>query len=173
MSLKIFDVLHNNITNLTARRMALLAALISLFALATAYTAEYGFGLKPCILCLYQRVPFAVVAVLGLVAFLINTPYTRLILAFCGLAFLTGSFIAFFHSGVELHWWAGTDSCVTKLDASSVEAIRAQIMGTKAARCDEIQWSFLGLSMANYNVLMSGGLAALTFLGLRLIKKDS
>ena len=41
---------------------------VSATALANAYIAEYGFGLEPCILCLYQRVPYAVAGVLGLAA---------------------------------------------------------------------------------------------------------
>lgn len=170
MSLKIIDTLH---TYLPPTRMALLLALVSAMALVSAYTAEYGFGLKPCILCLYQRVPYAAVVVLGLAAYFANPRYRCLILGVCGLCFVAGAAIAFFHTGVERHWWQGTDACTTRLDASSVEAIRAQIMGTKAARCDEIPWSFLGLSMANYNVLMSGGLGLLTFWGLRHAKKDS
>ncbi len=50
-----------------------LAALggISVAALVAALISQYGFGMQPCELCLYQRIPFAVVillSVLGLVA---------------------------------------------------------------------------------------------------------
>lgn len=44
-------------------------ALFSFTALAMAFTAEYVFDLKPCILCIYQRIPFAVAFLLGLVIY--------------------------------------------------------------------------------------------------------
>jgi disulfide bond formation protein DsbB len=34
-------------------------------------------------------------------------------------------------------------------------------MATPVVRCDQVAWSFLGLSMAGYNVLISLGLAVL------------
>lgn len=170
MSSNIFGFLPNNISN---RQLSIFLALASVLALAAAYTAEYGFGLKPCILCLYQRIPFAVVVLLGLIGYFTSARYRRVMLGLCGISFLIGAGIAFFHSGVELHWWRGTDACTTTLDTSSVEAIRAQIMGAQAARCDEIPWSLFGLSMANYNVLMSLVLAGIAFTGLKRAKKDS
>ena len=42
--------------------LAILAA--SMGALGMAYVAEVVFGLEPCILCLYQRVPYAITGVL-------------------------------------------------------------------------------------------------------------
>jgi len=35
----------------------------AVFALGNAYTAQYAFDLEPCILCLYQRVPYVVTGV--------------------------------------------------------------------------------------------------------------
>jgi hypothetical protein len=37
----------------------------------------------------------------------------------------------------------------------------------KVIRCDEVQWRFLGLSLAGYNVLISLGLAAVAGWGCR------
>ncbi len=44
--------------------LAILAA--SVAALGAAYIAEYAFGLEPCILCLYQRLPFVATGLLAL-----------------------------------------------------------------------------------------------------------
>ena len=51
---------------------------------------------------------------------------------------------------------------------SYVLALFALIAVENAAviRCDEAAWRFLGLSLAGYNVLISGALAALALLGL-------
>ncbi|HEY9164284.1 MAG TPA: disulfide bond formation protein B, partial [Magnetovibrio sp.] len=50
--------------NPTRHFPALLAA-VGAGALVMAYVAQYGFDLEPCILCLYQRIPYALVAILG------------------------------------------------------------------------------------------------------------
>lgn len=56
-------------------------AAISAFALSMAFTAQYIFGLEPCILCLYQRIPYALVIALGLTGFL-TAPKCKLGAAF-------------------------------------------------------------------------------------------
>ncbi|MCH7551198.1 MAG: disulfide bond formation protein B, partial [Proteobacteria bacterium] len=43
---------------------------VSIGALATAYTAELTFDVEPCILCLYQRIPYALAGALALAALL-------------------------------------------------------------------------------------------------------
>jgi disulfide bond formation protein DsbB len=49
-----------------------------------------------------------------------------------------------------------------------LDDLRAEIMAAPVVRCDEASWLFLGLSMAGWNVLYSGGLGAL---GLWLARK--
>jgi disulfide bond formation protein DsbB len=34
--------------------------------------------------------------------------------------------------------------------------LRAALLATPVVRCDEVPWSFLGLSMAGYNFIFSG-----------------
>ena len=78
-------------------------ALVGLSALAAAYTAQYGFGLEPCILCLYQRVPYAVALGLGLLGLVALRPagLQPLLVLIAGLGFLAGAGIAGYHVGVE------------------------------------------------------------------------
>ena len=143
------------------KKFGFFVAAVSALALAAAYTAQYGFGLQPCILCLYQRVPYAVVVALGALAFFGPPRIGRWALVFTAVAFAAGAAIAFFHVGVEHKWWEGTDGCKSTLDVTDLEALRAQIMGAKHVRCDEPTWFLFGFTMAFYNMLMSAGLAAL------------
>jgi len=41
----------------------------------------------------------------------------------------------------------------------------------KVVRCDEVQWRFLGLSLAGYNVLISLAMAALAGFGLARMRE--
>ncbi len=114
---------------------------------------QYVRGLQPCELCIYQRVPHIVVLVIGAYAIWARSAWLCLIMA--GLMLL-GAGIAIFHVGVEAHWWAGLQSCSGEAQLSVED-----LLATPPARCDEIAWSFLGLSMAGWNALISTALGAL------------
>lgn len=150
----------------TSRVIALAVAGVSLAALVAALIAEYSFGLKPCILCLYQRVPYGVGFVLGGLAVLPMMPprFRRGLVGLAGLGFLTGMGIAAFHVGVEQHWWAGTSSCSSNgLGALSIAEMQAALSAPAVVPCDTPQWDLFGITMAGYNVVGSLGLALLTF----------
>ncbi|MBT7942762.1 MAG: disulfide bond formation protein B [Alphaproteobacteria bacterium] len=131
---------------------------VSATALINAYIAQYVFDLEPCILCLYQRIPYAVAGVLGGVAMFV--PGVRLwAVRLAGLAFLVGAGIAFYHVGVEQHWWASAASCGSAGGGdgpATVEELRQLLLNAKPVKaCDEVDWTLFGLSMATYNVGLS------------------
>lgn len=146
--------------------LLLLMLLGSLVALITAYVAEYGFGLKPCPLCLYQRIPYAVAVVfcgIGL-CFLRYSWVIRPLLVLSFLAVLIGAGLAAYHVGVEQGIFAGLEECTSHLPSGTLtlEALKEQIMqATVAARCDKPAFTFLGLSMAGWNFLYAIGLSVL------------
>jgi disulfide bond formation protein DsbB len=150
-----------------------LVAGLSAGALAFALVAQYGFGLAPCVLCLYQRWPFVLTVLLGLIGLWLvrrgRSPAPVLLLA--GLAFLVNAGIAAFHVGVEQHWWRGTAECTGGFDAAaSLEALKAQLLAAPVVRCDEVAWSLFGLSMAGWNVLLSGALAVFSLVMARRLR---
>ena len=132
--------------------------------LAGAYGFQYFADLQPCVLCLYQRAPHAVVMGLSLIA-LVLMP--RAVAAWAvggaGLALLVGAGIAGFHVGVEQHWWQGTAECGSTIAADSVDALRAQLLAQPVVRCDEVPWSLFNVSMAGYNLAFSAALAIFAF----------
>jgi len=141
----------------------ILAACVA--ALAAVLVAQYGFGLLPCPLCTYQRIPYVVVLLLALA--LLSLPGSSrlgpVLLGLCALAFLVNSGIALFHVGVEQHWWAGLASCSSSgaAGAASVDDMLAQLSKpVKVPACDQVAWALFGVSLAGYNLLASVGLAA-------------
>ncbi len=136
---------------------------LSVGSLLTAYVAETFFGVLPCELCVYQRVPYALVAFLSVAVFSVavcgRVRAARLLLLLCALAFFVNAGIAVFHSGVELHWWQGTDGCAVNplvmQDLKDPSAVREALMAAPVVRCDDINFTFLGFTMANWNILAS------------------
>ena len=140
-----------------------LVAQAGIAALATAYYAQIVYGLEPCILCLYQRIPFAIAIGLGLVG-MFRPATLRWVLALAGLAFLAGSIIALYHVGVEQHWWEST--CAGDLPSQmSTANLMEQLQMKPEKACDELEWALFGISMATYNVPYSLGLAVFSFFG--------
>ncbi|KKB96054.1 Disulfide bond formation protein DsbB, partial [Candidatus Arcanobacter lacustris] len=65
--------------------------LVSVTSLIIAYGAEYIFGIKPCILCIYERIPYMVVAVLSIASLLFKRNLLPLIIVI----FIASSALAF------------------------------------------------------------------------------
>jgi len=147
---------------LTSRQAALLVLLGCFVALGGALTAQFGFALRPCILCLYQRGPFVLGGVLALLALLPQTSHRLrvLLLALCAVAFAVNGGIATFHVGVEQHWWIGTPECVPVVPVPTTPAeMMAALSAPPPPRCDQAAWTLFGISMAGYNIPYSLGLA--------------
>ena len=148
------------------RHAGLLVFAASVLALGAAFVAQYGFGLYPCVLCIYQRWPYVVTGLLGLAAaaFVRRQGWRVALLALAGVGFAVGGGIAVFHVGVEQLWWEGTAACAGPTDtADSIEAMRAQLLARPAAACDEVPWDLFGISIAGWNVLASALFAAASF----------
>ena len=148
-------------------RAALTVLVASAGILLAAFAFQHIGGLQPCVLCIYQRYPYgmtiAASAAAALLAYLDRGRWSRLLIALCGLTFLVGAGIAAFHVGVELQWWAGTSECGGQATgADTVAELKRQLMGQGVVRCDAVAWSFLGVSMAGWNLLLSLGLAGIS-----------
>lgn len=154
------------------RRLALAIAAASALTLGAAYVSQYGFGLKPCILCLYQRVPYALNIALGPLSILAALRYPRLaklILYVAAASFLAGAAIAGFHVGVEQGWWKGLPSCGGQIvpEHATIDELRNMLNHQAIVRCDKPAWTLFGISMAGYNFAVSLALGLGTLYMLR------
>src|SRR5690606_37216698 len=106
------------IDRISPRTAAALIVAIGVFALAAAFAFQHLGGLAPCILCIWQRYPYAIAIGLGALAFaLAGRPgVARALIALAGLVLLADAAIAAFHVGVEQGWWQGTAGCGSTLD---------------------------------------------------------
>lgn len=142
----------------------------SLALLLGAFAFQYWGGLYPCVLCIWQRWAHAAVIVLALAAlFLADRRSGIWFVALAGLALIAGAGIAGFHVGVEQKWWEGTAECSgTATFGKGIDALKQSILSrAQAPRCDEVPWAMFGISMAGWNMIISGvmGFAALWYAG--------
>jgi disulfide bond formation protein DsbB len=142
-----------------ARQIGLAAGLASLALLVGAFGFEFLGGYAPCPLCLWQRWPHGLAAVLGI---LILAGPARPLAALGLVAMLVGAGLGGYHVGIEQGWWPGPATCAAPaIGGLSPEELLERILAAPVVRCDEVAWRFLGVSMAGWNALWSLGLAGL------------
>jgi len=160
---------------LTRSRSAVAAAMLvaagGAAAILGAYYFQYVMGLRPCPLCLDQRIAFYVSIPLAIVvAIAAGRGAPRGVsaagLGVIALAMLFNSGLALFHAGVEWKWWPGPQECSGPLtDLGAGGDLLSSLTNLTIVRCDEAAWRFLGLSLAGYDVLISLALAAIAAWG--------
>ena len=155
-----------------AMTAALAIAAISAATLAGAWFFQLVLDIQPCPLCLEQRYAYYLAIPVGaLVAFAAtrDTPRSLLLagLVILAAAALGNAWLGAYHAGVEWKWWQGPTDCSGPLvNLGSAGNLLERLETTKVIRCDEVQWRFLGLSLAGYNVLISLAMAAIAGWGI-------
>jgi disulfide bond formation protein DsbB len=139
-----------------------LALLVPAALLAAAFGSEHIGGLHPCEMCWWQR--WAHIAALGFAAlsFAPTPDKGRSFVWLAALAILVSGGIGAYHAGVEAKIFEGFTQCAAAGGGGeTADELLARIMKTPLVRCDEVQWSFLGISMAGWNAIVSTGFALL------------
>lgn len=149
---------------LTVRRLAAVILAAAFGALGAAFALQYGAGVEPCALCLYQRYLYGATILLGLAA-IAAAPLGRLGLAFAGLAGLAlfaDAGVAFYHVGVEQGWFEGLAACGGSAGATpdTLEALREALNDAPPPSCADVPWSLFGISIAGYNLIYTSAFAA-------------
>jgi disulfide bond formation protein DsbB len=149
------------------RLIALSATLACGLALAVAHGAEEIGGLVPCALCVWERWPYRLAALVGVLAVLAPPRHGRTMLTLMGLILTAGAALGFVHVGVEFGWWPSPlAECVApKLSIGSIADRLASMPARPAKPCDDPVFLIqaLPLSMAAMNMLYSLTLAALVY----------
>jgi len=135
---------------LNLRLACLATALAALAALGVAYYVQDFMLLFPCPLCLWERWPYRIVILLGIVAAISPSILARALLFLAVLALLACAAIAFTHVGVEFHWWQSPLP-----ECNGILTPGAPLPMTPAKPCDEPTFLIPGLpvSMAAMDLL--------------------
>lgn len=144
----------------------ILAAFLGSAALLIGAWTFQALGYAPCKMCYWQRYPHMIAVAIGLIALFVPA---RILLAFGAIAAAVTSGIGFFHAGVEKKWWDGPSDCTGSGKLNGLTG--ADLLSTDAAghlvMCDEVAWSFFGISMAGWNGLISAVLCLFWILAAR------
>ena len=144
--------------------------LLPMALLGGAMGSQYLGGLHPCEMCYWQRWPHAAAILLAAIAFMapVESSRPRTLVTLAALAIAVSGAIGVYHAGVEAKIFEGFTQCTALSKSSSTADLLKQITHAPLVRCDEVQFRFLGISMAGWNAIISlGGASLILLLSLR------
>ena len=140
-----------------------LLLLFSIFALFTAYIIQYILGHQPCNLCLIERIPYILVAIISSLCLFLKK-FEKISLIVISSIFFLATLISFYHFGIEQGFIK--ESFVCDLDVKNSlltkEAILNQLKEGNIS-CKDVTFKILGLSLATINIFVSLILSVITF----------
>ena len=149
------------------RRALALVSAVCVAMLAYGLYLQHGVGLEPCPMCIVQRYALVLIAVVAGVAGAARGKFMHL--AGAALIFLFAAFGAFVAARQSfLQWYPPEIASCGRDFYGMIETFplkRAIPMIFKGSGdCTKIDWTFLGLSIANWSFLVFAGLALVAVL---------
>ena len=129
--------------------------LISIVALVSAFFIEYVLGHQPCNLCVMERIPY----LLAIIIIVLNYKFVHLekyFILLLILIFLIATSLSLYHLGIEQGFIKESLVCDLKNQSNllSKEDILKQLQ-QKNVSCQDVTFKIFGLSLTNYNILIS------------------
>lgn len=130
----------------------------SVLALISAHSLEF-LGILPCRLCMYQRIVYYIMVVLGTLMVLMQKKdsldiFLKVIQYLTFFLFVIGIFIGIFQVLVEYNLVKYNSSCTASFSGvNSPEELFESINSKDLVACDKPQLFILGLSLAEWNCI--------------------
>ena len=141
--------------NLSKKNLFTGIFLISFIALISAYFIEYVLGHQPCNLCVYERIPYFLAILIVLINYKYNKLEKYLILSLA-IIFLIATILSLYHLGIEQGLIQESLLCDLEKGANIVDKdeILKQLQ-QKSISCKDVTFKIFGLSLTNYNIIIS------------------
>ena len=141
--------------------------LISLLSLIIALYIEYVMGIKPCKLCLYQRIPYLISLLISFLGYMYIKRPLWIYLSL--LVFFLSIIISGYHVGIENGIFEELKVCKNNLDILSKEDLLNSLKNQNIP-CKEVPIKLFGLSLATINLILSLTVVVVTIVFLRYAK---
>ena len=152
---------------LKLKNIYLLISAISIFTLLSAVYIEYILGVKPCILCLYQRVPYIIAIFLCFFGYynLKNKLWIYLLVT----TFLISAILSGYHVGIENNVFNEFSGCTSNNSniVNKDELLKA--LKETQPNCKDVTFKLLGFSLATINLFLS---IIIIILSIKIIKNE-
>ena len=152
---------------LKLKNVYLLISAISIFTILSAIYIEYILGVKPCILCLYQRVPYIIAIFFCFFGYynLKNKLWIYLLV----ITFLISAILSGYHVGIENNVFNEFSGCTSNNSniVNKDELLKA--LKETQPNCKDVTFKLLGFSLATINLFLS---IIIIILSIKIIKNE-
>ena len=128
---------------------------IILLSIISTLIIERVLGHQPCSLCLYERIPYFLSALLLIKIFFFKK-YEKITLLILFLVFISSSLLAFYHFGIEQGFF--NESFLCNVENQSKILSKGQLLkelNQNVVNCKDVTFRILGLSLAAINTILS------------------
>ena len=152
---------------LKLKNIYLLISAISIFTLLSAVYIEYILGVKPCILCLYQRVPYIIAIFFCFFGYynLKNKLWIYLLV----ITFLISAILSGYHVGIENNVFNEFSGCTSNNSNITNKDELLKALKETQPNCKDVTFKLLGFSLATINLFLS---IIIIILSIKIIKNE-
>jgi disulfide bond formation protein DsbB len=146
---------HNRNKGLSAY---IIIFVLSIAALSFAYIAQYLFDIMPCKLCIYERIPYIIIAFFSVISILLplRDIHNKINWIIIELSLIASFCLALFHFGVEQKIFKFNSACINNLQKSeNFQSFKTMLLKQDYVLCDQIEFQVFGVSSTLWNALYS------------------
>ena len=126
-----------------------------------AFFVEFFLGYKPCILCKYQRVPYALGLIIGFFGFL--KPSNTKICIYIFLTFLISMILSGYHVGIEQELYQSIFNCSDDNLSILEEGKLLERLNVINPDCRNVNYAVFGVSLATINFVLSFVISSVSY----------
>ena len=131
-----------------------LAVLFSIFAISSAFFMQYVLGHDPCKLCTYQRIPYYIIILIGLITFLF--PKIIKITSFLLIFLLLAEFLVSNYHTLSTFEVISYSGCQSAEIPSDINVLKEALMSdTLIVNCTNANLKYFGIPLSIYNSFFS------------------
>ena len=138
-----------------------LIILLSLSSICYAFFVEYILGYKPCILCKYQRLPYILTLIIGLIGFV--KPSNKRVIFFIFLTFLISMTLSGYHVGIEQELYQSIFNCSDDNLSILEEGKLLESLNVINPDCRNVNFAIFGVSLATINFVLSFVISSVSY----------
>ena len=128
---------------------------VASIAILTALIAQYNFNLLPCKMCLYQRYSYYALIIISGIFLILKNNDNKVFYLTAEILIIIGLFFAIWHVAIENNIISGLEGCSFIIEnINDFADLKDYISKGPIVFCNEVNWSFLGISFALYNSVL-------------------
>jgi len=139
---------------INSKNIFYLAVLFSILAILSAFFMEYVLGHAPCKLCTYQRIPYYIIILIGLITFLF--PKIIKITFFFLIFLLLAEFLVSNYHTLSTYEVISYSGCQSAEIPSDINQLKEALMSdTLIVNCSNANLKYFGIPLSIYNSFFS------------------